>query len=149
DVKTAQNHQKSMIEYHELEGCLDIKSRVPDIKKKEDECDSVMPSEDTEMKSFADESYDPKTNYVFIKCDPDQTASEIEMDYPEGNKLIEDVVETRYYCKLCPFVARRKKDLSKHVTTHQGSLETRTYDCSFCCYKTKKKKYFNQAHVDS
>ncbi|KAJ8937983.1 hypothetical protein NQ318_015480 [Aromia moschata] len=39
DVDTAQNKQESMMEYHELEGCLDIKSEELDIKNDEDECD--------------------------------------------------------------------------------------------------------------
>ncbi|KAJ8936406.1 hypothetical protein NQ318_008518 [Aromia moschata] len=33
DVETAENQQESVIEYHELEICLDIKSEEPDIKK--------------------------------------------------------------------------------------------------------------------
>ncbi|KAJ8938086.1 hypothetical protein NQ318_021760 [Aromia moschata] len=132
DVETAQDEQESMMEYHELEGCLGIKSEVPDIKKEEDECDSVVPSEDNEF-------YNPETNYVFIKSDPDQNASELEMESPKDHKLIEDVTETRYYCKLCPYVARRKGDLSKHVPIHKRSLETKTYDCSFCSYKTNRR----------
>ncbi|KAJ8937190.1 hypothetical protein NQ318_005956 [Aromia moschata] len=73
-------------------------------------------------------------------------ASEIEIEYPEDHKLTEDVAETRYYCKLCPYVARRKRDLSKHVAIHQRSLTTRTYDCSFCSYKTRHKGNFSK-HV--
>ncbi|KAJ8932652.1 hypothetical protein NQ318_000480 [Aromia moschata] len=39
DVETAQNQPESMMEYHELEGCLGIKSEEPGIKQEEDECD--------------------------------------------------------------------------------------------------------------
>ncbi|KAJ8938078.1 hypothetical protein NQ318_021752 [Aromia moschata] len=97
-----------------------------------------MPSEDTEMKFFVDTSYNSETNVMSIKSGVNQIASEIEMESPKGHKLIEDVAETRY-CKLCPYVARRKIDLSKHVLIHQRSLKSRTYDCSFCSYKAKQK----------
>ncbi|KAJ8940205.1 hypothetical protein NQ318_010705 [Aromia moschata] len=131
DVETAQNQQEIVMEYQELEGCLGIKLEEPDIKQEEAECESVMPSEDTEMKFYVDDSYNSETNYVFVKSEPNQNSPEIETEYPEGQE--------RYYCKLCPYVAKRKRDLSKHVPIHQRSLKTRTYDCSFCSYKAKQK----------
>ncbi|KAJ8934277.1 hypothetical protein NQ318_004246 [Aromia moschata] len=97
---------------------------------------SVMPFEDTEMKSFVDKSYNPETNNMFIKSEVYQSASEIEMEYTNDHtKLIEDAAETR--------VAKQKEDLSKCIPIHQRSLERKSYDCSFCSYKTHRKSNLN------
>ncbi|KAJ8956807.1 hypothetical protein NQ318_014221 [Aromia moschata] len=63
-----------MMEYNELEGCLDIKSE-DEIKKEEDGCDSchnkiyfsIVPSDENELKPFAEKSYNRETNHRIIE----------------------------------------------------------------------------------
>ncbi|KAJ8934313.1 hypothetical protein NQ318_002904 [Aromia moschata] len=72
----------------------------------------------------------------------------IKKEYAKSNKFLEDVAIT-HHCERCPYMTKRKGDLSKHVLIHQKSLKIRTYDCSVCSYKAKYKKQLNQTHVNS
>ncbi|KAJ8938274.1 hypothetical protein NQ318_004947 [Aromia moschata] len=140
--------QENIIENQDRKAWLAVKSEELDIKM-EDECDrnrstnlslihsSVMP-EDTEIKYFEGNSYNQETNPKSIKRDPSQSF-ELEMEYPKSHNLFEDVTETRYYCYHCPYVTKRKGDLSKHILIHQKPLKTRAYQCSFCSYKPKQR----------
>ncbi|KAJ8936133.1 hypothetical protein NQ318_022215 [Aromia moschata] len=82
-----------MMEYHEIEGCVDIKSETLDIKKEEDDCDgsgindlslinsSVTPSDHIEIKPFVDESFtNLETKQTTIKSGPWQVTK-----YPYNN----------------------------------------------------------------
>ncbi|KAJ8940192.1 hypothetical protein NQ318_010692, partial [Aromia moschata] len=116
-----------------------IKSEELDIKTEEEEYDGVILPEDTEIKSFVDRSYKQETNHTSVNWDPNQNGNEINLEYPEDHKLIEDVAVTRYHCYHCPYVTKQKGLLSRHVLIHRKSLEIRTYDCSLCLYKAKRK----------
>ncbi|KAJ8938087.1 hypothetical protein NQ318_021761 [Aromia moschata] len=139
--------QENIVEWHDQEACLAIKSEELDIKTEEEECDrntynsislinsSAMLSENNEIKSFMDKSYNQEKIHTSIKSDPNQNGDEREMEYPKDHKLIEDVAIIRYHCKCCSYVTTEEGYLSKHVLIHR----TRTYGYSFCAYKTKQK----------
>ncbi|KAJ8937988.1 hypothetical protein NQ318_015485 [Aromia moschata] len=149
-TKCSVKHENIM-ECDDQEACLTIKSEELDIKTEEEECDgntdntislinsSVILSEDTEIKSFVDRSYQQETNHTSVNWDPNQNGTEIKLEYPEDHKLIEDVAVARYHCYHCPYVTKRKGLLSRHVLIHRKSFEIRTYDCSLCSYKAKQK----------
>ncbi|KAJ8937192.1 hypothetical protein NQ318_005958 [Aromia moschata] len=44
-----------------------------------------------------------------------------------------------YQCALCPYKAKHKGYLTKHMLIHKDPSEVKTYDCSFCSYKAKVK----------
>ncbi|KAJ8935762.1 hypothetical protein NQ318_000235, partial [Aromia moschata] len=131
--------QENIVERDDREA---IKSEELDIKTEEEECDSAIPSEDSEIKSFVDRSYQQETNHASVNWDPNQNGNEIKLEYARDHKLIEDVAVTRYRCYHCPYVTKQKGLLSRHVLIHRKSLEIRTYDCSLCPYKAKRKKPF-------
>ncbi|KAJ8956865.1 hypothetical protein NQ318_014280 [Aromia moschata] len=137
DVKSALNREISVMGYHELEECLDIKSEG-EVKEEEDECDGDIPHDDTEIKPFVNNSYD-QTNQTTIECVPGENASVTEMGYLKYGELIEGVEVITYFCKLCSYEDKSKEDLTKHMLHHKDISELTTYQCEQCPYKTQRK----------
>ncbi|KAJ8937102.1 hypothetical protein NQ318_013060 [Aromia moschata] len=161
--------QENIVERDDREA---IKSEELDIKMEEEECDgntdntvslinsSAIPSEDTEVKSFVDRSYQQETNHTSVNWDPNQNGNEIKLEYPKDHNLIEDVAAKRkrdltehmlihkdaseittYDCSFCSYKAKRKGDLTRHMLIHKDASEITTYDCSFCSYKAIRKSH--------
>ncbi|KAJ8937998.1 hypothetical protein NQ318_015495 [Aromia moschata] len=105
---------------------------------------SAIHSEDTEVKSFVDRSYQQETNHTSVNWDPNQNGNEIKLEFPKDHNLIEDVAVTRYRCYHCPYVTKQKGLLSRHVLIHRKSFEIRTYDCNLCPYKAKRKSHLTK-----
>ncbi|KAJ8937997.1 hypothetical protein NQ318_015494 [Aromia moschata] len=119
-----------------------IKSEELVIKTEEEECDGVIRSEDTEIKSSVNSSYEQETNHTSVNWDPNQDGNEIKLEYPEDHKLIEDVAVTRYHCYHCPYVTNgRDFCLDTHMLTHKDISEITTYQCAIYPYKAKQKGY--------
>ncbi|KAJ8937103.1 hypothetical protein NQ318_013061 [Aromia moschata] len=120
-------NQENIVECHDRGTCLAIKSEELDIKP-EKEYDSAIPSEDTQIKSFMDKSYNQETNHMFIKSDPNQDASKV----------------TTYQCTLCSVKTKLKSSLTRHMLIHKDASEVTTYQCTLCSYKAKKKSSLNR-----
>ncbi|KAJ8941222.1 hypothetical protein NQ318_015654 [Aromia moschata] len=128
DTKCA---QQIMMEYHELEGYLRIKSEEPDIKEEENGCEgnennshslinsSMILSDNTDIKPVVDKSFNPETNQTTIKSDPFQDAESVQCQ--QKSVMEYDELEGCWNIKSEEFHIKEEEDECEGVMTYDDT----------------------------
>ncbi|KAJ8948501.1 hypothetical protein NQ318_000039 [Aromia moschata] len=82
-----------------------------------------------------------------IHNDDFKNSSKTDTEDPKEVKSVGDGEETIYHCIFCPYKAKVKYYLTRHMLVHKDISEVTTYQCPLCPHKAKLKYYLKKHMV--